>query len=110
MSEQKYYVRLKSPNNHLGIWWCGDRSEWKPYSLEPVYGKELGVFRVIGWKVPKYIPSFTKSELAEIMDGALYRPDTSDPVFDHDLDFFDNLEWINPLVKLIPVEELKKYG
>ena len=44
------------------------------------------------------------------MDGALYRPDTSDPVLDHDLDFFDNLEWINPLVKLIPVEELKKYG
>ena len=53
---------------------------------------------------------FTKSELSEIMDGALYRPDTSDPVLDHDLDFFDNLEWVNPLVELIPVEELKKYG
>ena len=65
------------------------------------------VIDLIGTK--KFQGIFTKSELAKIMDGALYRPDTSDPVLDHDLDFFDNLEWINPLVKLIPVEEVKNY-
>lgn len=107
MCEQKYYVKLKSPNNHLGIWWCGDRSEWQSYSRDPVYGEELEDFgerEVIGWKVSKYIPSFTKSELAEIMGGALYKF-CEDP---------DNCligrmdcqgEWINPLIELVPVGE-----
>ena len=102
MDEQKYYVRLKSPNNH-GIWWCGDRSEWKSYSLEPVYGEDLGVFReVIGWKVPKFIQSFTKSELGKIMGGAIYKgcilPDG------HEFGS-DCKPWINPLIKLVPVED-----
>lgn len=109
MSEQKYYVKLKSPNNHLGIWWRGDRSEWQPYSRDPVYREELddcGERVVIGWKVSKYIPSFTKSELAEIMDGA----------FAKDISYNDSAEialvgkvidgyWINPLIELVPVEE-----
>ncbi|WP_373961910.1 hypothetical protein [Lactococcus lactis] len=41
MSEKKYYVKLKSPNKHKGIWWCGDRAEWQSYSDEPIYGEEL---------------------------------------------------------------------
>lgn len=101
MSEQKYYVKLKSPNNHLGIWWCGDRSEWKSYS-DPVYVEELvdfGEREVICLEVSKSIQSFTKSELAEIMDGALYQKS-----------FLGETgiqpEWINPLIELVPVEEV----
>lgn len=104
MSEQKYYVKLKSPNNHLGIWWRGDRSEWQPYSRDPVYGEELddlGERVVIGWKVSKYIPSFTKSELSEIMDGALYKGHE----MNQDCVFLGCEGWINPLIELVPVED-----
>ena len=114
MSEQKYYVRLKSHNNHLGIWWCGDRSEWQLYSRDPVYGEELEDFgerEVIGWKVSKYIPSFTKSELAEIMDGALYKSADYCEFMELPPDWVMNdkadkwlCEWINPLIELVPVE------
>ena len=101
MSEQKYYVKLKSPNDHLGIWWCGDRGEWQSYSCYPIYEEELEDFgerEVIGWEVSKYIPSFTKSELAEIMDGALYRkPFLGETGIQP--------EWINPLIELVPVED-----
>ena len=101
MSEQKYYVKLKSPNDHLGIWWCGDRGEWQSYSCYPIYEEELEDFgerEVIGWEVSKYIPSFTKSELAEIMDGALYRkPFLGETGIQS--------EWINPLIELVQVEE-----
>lgn len=112
MSEQKYYVRLKSPNNHLGIWWCGDRSEWQPYSRDPIYGEELEDFgerEVIGWKVSKYIPSFTKTELAEIMDGALYTQTLSKDCIPPDCVYYGSgeeivSEWINQLIELVPVE------
>ncbi|NLH34470.1 MAG: hypothetical protein GX453_00280 [Lactococcus chungangensis] len=106
MSEQKYYVRLKSPNKHIKIWWCGDRSEWLPYSLEPIYGEEFGYFgerEVIGWKVSKYVPSFTKTELAKIMDGALYKGHE----MNQDCVFLGCEEWINPLIELVPVEDNK---
>ena len=112
MSEQKYYVKLKSPNNHLGIWWRGDRSEWQLYSRDPVYGEELddwGERVVIGWKVSKYIPSFTKTELAEIMDGALYTQTLSKDCMTPDHVYYGSgeeivSEWINPLIELVPVE------
>lgn len=104
MSDKKYYVKLKSPNNHKGIWWCGDRSEWQPYSDDPVYGEELddwGEREVIGWKVSEFIPSFTKSELGKIMGGAIYKG--HEPNMD-----CVNLgcqEWINQLIELVPVED-----
>ena len=100
MSEKKYYVKLKSPNNHLGIWWCGDRSEWQSYS-NPVYVEELvdfGEREVICLEVSKSIQSFTKSELAKIMDGALYRkPFLGETGIQP--------EWINPLIELVKIEE-----
>ena len=105
MSEREYYVKLKSPNNHRGIWWCGDRGEWQPYSYDPVYGEELddwGEREVIGWKVSEFIPSFTKSELGKIMGGAIYKgcvlPDG------HEFGS-DCKPWINPLIELVPVED-----
>lgn len=83
MSEQKYYVRLKLDGQLL--------------SSGGFYDEE--------WGYDEY-NEFTKSELAEMMDGALYKF-CEDP---------DNCligrmdckgEWINPLVELVPVEEEK---
>jgi hypothetical protein len=57
---------------------------------------------------------FTKSELAKIMDGALYRRAPYGEIFEtgsrtgwyhvEDDDSWDD-EWINPLIELIPIEE-----
>ncbi|ABJ73594.1 hypothetical protein LACR_2119 [Lactococcus cremoris subsp. cremoris SK11] len=116
MNDKKYYVKLKSPNNHKGIWWCGDRSEWQSYSDDPVYGEELddwGEREVIGWKVSEFIPSFTKSELSKIMGGAFYitlhqKSFTVPLVMGRNWIWSDELqvyEWINPLIELVPVED-----
>lgn len=106
MSEKKYYVKLKSPNDHRGIWWCGDRAEWQSYSDDPIYRfNDSEELEVIGQKVSKFIPSFTKSKLAEIMDGALYIADTTAHLMGEDTDFLSNIEWINPLIELVPVED-----
>ena len=100
MNEQKYYVKLK-PSISVIV-----EHDDQDNEIEFGYGYLNGLHEFSPLTPGN---TFTKSELSEIMDGALYRPDTSDPVLDHDLDFFDNLEWINPLVKLIPVEEVKNY-
>ena len=106
MSEKKYYVKLKSPNEHRGIWWCGDRAEWQSYSDDPVYGEELDDWEgreVIGWKVSEFIPSFTKSELAEIMGGAIYHVVTEE--WECGGGFYEPREWKNPLIELVPMED-----
>ena len=100
MSEQKYYVKLK-PSISVIV-----EHDDQDNEIEFGYGYLNGLHEFSPWTPGN---TFTKSELAKIMDGALYRPDTSDPVLDHDLDFFDNLEWVNPMIKLIPVEEVKNY-
>ena len=121
MNEKKYYVKLKSPNDHLGIWWCGDRGEWQSYSCYPIYEEELEDFgerEVIGWEVSKYVPSFTKTELSKIMDGALYKQRDCLPFqwlysreqLRNDLGWeynetIDKWEWKNQLIELVPVEE-----
>lgn len=98
MSEQKYYVKLK-PSISVIV-----EHDDQDNEIEFGYGYLNGLH-----EFSPFTPgnTFTKSELAEVMDGALYRPDTSDIVLDHDLDFFDNLEWINPMIELIPVEEIE---
>ena len=98
MSEQKYYVKLK-PSISVIV-----EHDDQDNEIEFGYGYLNGLHEFSPWTPGN---KFTKSELAKIMDGALYRPDTSDPALDHDLDFFDNLEWVNPLVELIPVEEVE---
>lgn len=88
MANQKYYVAMK----------C-DRSNRMSREIDCI-----GYF---------FHPTFTKSELAEIMNGALYkvkqkpRNITIDQLIS---DGWDRLigntwEWINPLIELIPVEE-----
>ena len=95
MNEQKYYVQInKNLWNNLnplqlggvGIDLCpSDQYFIAEYEPESIYAK-----------VNKN--SFTKSELAEIMDGALYRkPFLGETGIQP--------EWINPLIELVQIEE-----
>ena len=97
MSEQKYYVKLK-PSISVIV-----EHDDQDNEVEFGYGYLNGLHEFSPLTPGN---TFTKSELSEVMNGGLYRPDTSDLVLDHDLDFFDNLEWINPMIELIPVEEV----
>ena len=88
MSEQKYYVKLKPeivyPSSYDGFESMVYTNFWLDKS---------GIF----------VPSIdrdkiTKSELAEIMDGALYRkPFLGETGIQP--------EWINPLIELVQIEE-----
>lgn len=92
MSEQIYYVRLKPMDTYL-------------IRDNPDKG---GVIWIDGYKQP-----FTKSELAEINNGALYkvkqkpRNITIDQLISDGWDRLigNDWEWINPLIELVPVEE-----
>ena len=58
------------------------------------------VVDLIGTK--KFQGIFTKSELSEIMDGALYKGHE----MNQDCVFLGCEEWVNPLIELVPVEEV----
>lgn len=85
MSEQKYYVLLRDRNvGSLGL--GGRCNGWINYN----WSSELN--------------SFTKNELQNIFDGAIYTPKEYGQVIDgHRIISKD--EWINPLISLEPVEE-----
>ena len=89
MSEQKYYVKLKQEayidnTDILGHANYYEDHIWLDVDFYFVTKRERD--------------SFTKSELAEIMDGALYRkPFLGETGIQP--------EWINPLIELVPVEE-----
>ena len=98
MSEQKYYIQINRDlwNNlnplqlgGVGIDLCPSEYDYGQYFIAE-YEPESSYA-----KVNKN--SFTKSELAEIMDGAFYRKS-----------FLGETgiqpEWINPLIELVPVE------
>lgn len=95
MNEQKYDVKLKKEFQATGV----------TFADMPLYLDENGAFDL------KYFAhSFTKLELAEIKDGALYRVCNRDETFGlypHvcDIEGVDCTEWINPLIELVPVEE-----
>ena len=122
MSDKKYYVFLSPLNN-------GN----KPFFQLVRFGfmAELFGFAKCNTKNKngryenKY-SKFTKSELAEIMDGVLYRtfthqfnPELAEELYKlgykttqtteewiEDRYEFDNIwEWINPLIELVPVED-----
>ena len=98
MNEQKYYVKLK-PSISVIV-----EHDDQDNEIEFGYGYLNGLHEFSPLTPGN---TFTKSELSEVMNGGLYRPDTSDPVLDHDLDFLNNLEWINPMIELIPVEDVE---
>lgn len=107
MSEQKYYVKLRqevfiSDQCSHGGTIC---HTW--LSEDYYFSEEL--FR----------QAFTKSELAEIMDGALFKQSDYLPFqwlysFGQLRDEFgwkynetiDKWEWINPLIELVPIYEV----
>ena len=90
MSEQKYYVKLK---NEVAVEKENDYYGFDFHSHGYVY-----LDMDCNFYPEKTKHSFTKSELAEIMDGALYRqPFLGETGIQP--------EWINPIIELVPVEE-----
>lgn len=98
MSEQKYYVKLKEEFQATGVTFADAR----------LFLDKKGAFDY------EYLAhAFTKSELAEIMNGAFYkvkqkpRNITIDQLISDGWDRIigNDWEWINPLIELVPVEE-----
>ena len=88
MSEQKYYVKLRQEVCIADQ--CGYGGIICHTWLSKDYDFSEELFR----------QAFTKSELSEIMNGALYRkPFLGETGIQP--------EWINPLIELVPVEEVK---
>lgn len=103
MSEQKYYVRLKSIIVNVR-----DYSDDEHY----ISGANFYLDVLKEFSPDEVKHEFTKSELAEIMDGVFYkRADycefmelPPDWVMDDKTDKW-LCEWINPLIELVKVEE-----
>ena len=116
MSEQKYYVKLRKEVMYYSDYGFGSIQYLEPYL------NDSGDFASAIDRT-----SFTKSELAKIMDGVLYRtfahqfdPELAEELYK--LGYrttqtteewiearyeFDNIwEWINPLIELVPVDEV----
>ena len=92
MSEQKYYVFQKSLVGKKIV------SQLVRYKLMSEDAKFVSVSRNKSGRYENSFSEFTKSELAEIMDGALYRkPFLGETGIQP--------EWINPLIELVQIEE-----
>ena len=116
MSEQKYYVKLKSFTGQpkaiqlASFGFCGELVDF----VIPKVSRG-------NYLLKKPCTQFTKSELAEIMDGALYTQTDSLP-FEWLYSFeslkeklgwefnetIDKWEYYNPIIELVPVEEAQK--
>ena len=89
MSEQKYYVKLIPEIMYYSSYDGFESTIYTDFWLD-----KSGIF-----VPPIDRDKITKSELAEIMDGALYRkPFLGETGIQP--------EWINPLIELVPVEEV----
>lgn len=110
MSEQKYYVKLRPEIMYYSSYDGFESTIYTDFWID-----KSGIF----------VPSIdrdkiTKSELSEIMDGALYAQTDSLP-FEWLYSFeslkeklgwefnesIDKWEYYNPLIELVPVEEVK---
>lgn len=102
MSEQKYYVKLRKEVMYYSDYGFGSIQYLEPYL------NDSGDFASAIDRT-----SFTKSELGKIMDGALYKKADycefmelpPDWVMDDKTDRW-LCEWINPLIELVPVDEV----
>lgn len=102
MSEQKYYVKLIPEIMYYSSYDGFESTIYTDFWLD-----KSGIF----------VPSIdrdkiTKSELAEIMDGALYKSADYCEFMELPPDWVMNdktdrwlCEWINPLIELVQVEE-----
>ncbi|MEG0809463.1 MAG: hypothetical protein RSC67_01590 [Carnobacterium sp.] len=102
MSEKKYAVRCKLASNPKFIF--GVNKEDGYYSIEIYPGSN--------YSNPHFKTHFTKSELAEIMGGAIYKCHEATAEWNelehHDWNYnpyINKYEWINPLIDLVPVED-----
>lgn len=108
MSEQKYYVKLRLEVMYYSGYGFGGIQYLEPYL------NDSGDFAPATDR-----DSFAKSELAEIMNGDLYKQSDCLPfewLYSHEQlrndlgweynETIDKWEWINPLIELVPVEEV----
>lgn len=99
MSEKKYYVK--------SLISC------EPYTSDADKGWLTSASNDSAtWIYKKYRTAFTKSELARIMGGALYKKADYCEFMELPPDWEMNdendkwlCEWINPLIELVPVED-----
>lgn len=92
MSEKKYYVK--------SVISC------EPYTSDADKGWLTSASNDSAtWIYKKYRTAFTKPELAEIMGGAIYKRAGENFVREGSTDVYDDNEWINPLIELVPVED-----
>ena len=88
MSEQEYYVKLRPEIMYYSSYDGFESTIYTDFWLD-----KSGIF-----VPPIDRDKITKSELAEIMDGALYRkPFLGETGIQP--------EWINPLIELVQIEE-----
>lgn len=92
MSEKKYYVK--------SLISC------EPYTSDADKGWLTSASNDSAtWIYKKYRTAFTKSELGKIMGGAIYKRAGENFVREGGTDVYDDNEWINPLIELVPVED-----
>lgn len=94
MSEQKYYVFQKSVNCKKIV------SQLVRCKFMGRDGKFVPLSNSKSGRYENSFSEFTKKELAEMMDGALYKGHE----MNQDCVFLGCEEWINPLIELVPVE------
>lgn len=128
MSEQKYYVKLNvlkgSIHKRANVYNTNYHPDYVYFLCED--GKSIAPCfeSITEWTEPHakandfHLGMFTKSELAEIMDGALYKQTWALPFewlsnstslkeglgWEYN-ETIDKFEWTNPLIELVPVEE-----
>ena len=106
MSEQKYYVFQKSLDGKKIV------SQLVRYKLMSVDAKFVSVSRNKSGRYENRFSEFTKIELAKIGNGALYTQTLFKDCIPPDHVYYGSgeeivSEWINPLIELVPVEEVE---
>ena len=97
MSEQKYYVFQKSVDGKEIV------SQLVRFKFMGENAKFMPVSKSKSCRYENSFSEFTKIELAEMRDGALYKGHE----MNQDCVFLGCEEWINPLIELVPVEDDK---
>ncbi|WDA67634.1 hypothetical protein [Lactococcus lactis] len=103
MNEKKYYVFLSPLNN-------GNKPFFQLVSfgfMAELFGFAKCNTKNKNGRYENKYSRFTKSELAEIMGGAIYKRAGENFVREGSTDVYDDNEWINPLIELVPVEDEK---
>lgn len=115
MSEQKYYVKLNMLKGSIHKRANGYNTNYHPdyvyflcedgKSIAPCFESITEWTETHAKANDFHLGMFTKSELAEIIDGAIYKQEGENCVREGGTDRYDDNEWINPLIELVPVEE-----